>query len=99
MKLTISKQLQAFIESLGMRFEQFLAESDIPNYMWKEELTVSNEQYYRLLQTMDKYVTDEQILVFSDVKNINMFIPPIFAALSAENGIAALERLSKCKNS
>lgn len=26
-----------------------------------------------------------------------MFIPPIFAALSAENGIAALERLSKCK--
>ena len=36
MKLTISKQLQAFIESLGMRFEQFLAESDIPNYMWKE---------------------------------------------------------------
>ncbi|MFC1451275.1 AraC family transcriptional regulator, partial [Bacillus cereus] len=97
MKLTISKQLQAFIESLGMRFEQFLAESDIPNYMWKEELTVSNEQYYRLLQTMDKYVTDEQILVFSDVKNINMFIPPIFAALSAENGIAALERLSKCK--
>ena len=45
MKLTISKQLQAFIESLGMRFEQFLAESDIPNYMWKEELTVSNEAY------------------------------------------------------
>ena len=39
---------------------------------------------------MDKYVTDEQILVFSDVKNINMFIPPIFAALSAENGIAAI---------
>lgn len=97
MKLTISKQFQAFIESLGMPFEQFLAESDIPNYMWKEELTVSNEQYYRLLQTMDKYVTDEQTLVFSDVKNINMFLPPIFAALSAENGIAALERLSKYK--
>lgn len=45
--------------------------------MWKEELTFSNEQYYRLLQTMDKYVTDEQTLVFSDVKNINMFLPPV----------------------
>ncbi|MCJ1782622.1 helix-turn-helix transcriptional regulator [Mammaliicoccus sciuri] len=97
MQLSISKQFQSFIQSLGMPFEQFLAESDIPNYMWKEELTVSNEQYYRLLHTMDKYVTDEQTLVFSDVKNINMFLPPIFAALSAENGIGALERLSKYK--
>ena len=66
--------------------------------MWKEELTVSNEQYYRLLQTMDKYVTDEQILVFSDVK-ILICSYHRFLLLSAENGIAALERLSKCKNS
>ena len=56
--------------------------------MWKEELTVSNEQYYRLLQTMDKYVTDEQILVFSDVKYYYVHTTD-FAALSAENGIAA----------
>lgn len=97
MKLTISKQFQTFVEGLGMPFEQFLAEANIPNYLWKEELTVTNEQYYRLLQTMDKYVTDEQTLIFSDVKHINMFMPPIFAALSAENGIAALERLSKYK--
>ncbi|MDT3994316.1 AraC family transcriptional regulator [Mammaliicoccus fleurettii] len=46
---------------------------------------------------MDKYVTYEQTLVFSDVKNINMFLPPIFAPLSAENGTDALERLSKYK--
>lgn len=97
MKLTISREFQEFAQKIGLSFEQFLAEANIPNYLLKEELTVTNEQYYRLLQIMDKYVADEQTLIFSNVKNIKMFMPPIFAALSAKNGVAALERLSKYK--
>lgn len=92
MKLTITKQFQDFISQQGLSLEHLLQQADIPNLLWKEELSVNEQQYYRLLQVFDEYVSDEQILAFSEVENINMFIPPIYAALSAKNGMEALVR-------
>lgn len=92
MKLTITKQFQEFILNLGLSLEDLLQKAGIPNLLWKEELVVNEQQYYRLLQEFNTHITNEQLLAFSEVKNINMFMPPIFAALSAKNGMEALER-------
>ncbi|MGX4257705.1 helix-turn-helix domain-containing protein [Bacillus sp. YH3-2-B2] len=97
MKLTITTQFQEFILSLGLSMEDLLRRAGIPNLLWKEELVVTDQEYYRLLHEFDLLVTDEQLLAFSEVKNINMFMPPIFAALSAQNGIEALHRFATYK--
>ena len=41
MKLTITKQFQDFISSLGLSLELLLQEAHIPNLLWKEELVVN----------------------------------------------------------
>lgn len=92
MKLTITKQFQSFVEEQGVSFAHLLQQAQIPNLLWKEELLVDEQQYYRLLQVFDQYLSDEQLLAFSEVANINLFIPPIYAALAAKNGLEALER-------
>lgn len=97
MKLTITKQFQSFIADLGISFEDLLRRANIPNLLWKEELNVSPLEYYRLLQEFDQLVTDEQIIAFSEIKNINMFMPSFFAALCARNGIEGLERFAMYK--
>lgn len=35
MKLTISREFQEFAQKIGLSFEQFLAEANIPNYLLK----------------------------------------------------------------
>lgn len=97
MKFTINKQFQNYIKSLNLSFEDLLNASDIPNLLWKEELQVTEEQYYKLLHALDNCVDDQQILFLSNVENIKMFIPIVFAALAANNGLASVERLAKYK--
>ncbi|MDA9472190.1 helix-turn-helix domain-containing protein [Enterococcus sp. 5H] len=97
MKLTITKQFQNFISSQGLSLEHLLQQANIPNLLWREELVVNEQQYYDLLQVFNQYVSDQQILAFSEIENINMFMPPIYAALSAENGMEALKRFISYK--
>lgn len=97
MKLTITKQFQKFISSQGLFLEHLLQQANIPNLLWKEELVVNEQQYYNLLQVFNEYVSDQQILAFSEIENINMFMPPIYAALSAKNGMEALKRFISYK--
>ena len=97
MKLTITKQFQDFISSLGLSLELLLQEAHIPNLLWKEELVVNEEQYYSLLQVFDDHISDQQILDFSMVENISMFLPPIYVALAAKNGLEGIERFIKFK--
>lgn len=92
MKLTITKQFQAFIKEQNLSLEHILEQAMIPNLLWKEELVVEEQQYYRLLRVLDECISDEQLLALSEIENINMFMPPIYAALSAKNGMEALER-------
>ena len=49
------------------------------------------------LKEIDEVITDEQILVISNVDNLNMFIPSFFAALSSKNGLEGIKRLAKYK--
>lgn len=97
MKVTITNQFQQFIASLGVSMEELLQKANIPNMLWKETLTLTNLEYYRLLQEFDHVMSDEQLLAFSQIENINMFMPPFFAAMSAKNGYEGIQRLAKYK--
>ena len=80
-----------------MSMENILEKAGIPNILWKEEIQFSTEEYYLFLKEIDEVITDEQILVISNVDNLNMFIPSFFAALSSKNGLEGLKRLAKYK--
>ena len=91
------KQFQDFLKSVGLSIENILEQAGIPNILWKEEIQLSTEEYYLFLKEIDEVITDEQILVISNVDNLNMFIPSFFAALSSKNGLEGIKRLAKYK--
>ncbi|WP_181190020.1 helix-turn-helix domain-containing protein [Bombilactobacillus bombi] len=71
--------------------------ASIPNVLWKEELELSPGDYVKFLGELDKDITDEQILAFSEVKNIHNFMPPFFVALCAKNSQEAFHRFGLYK--
>ena len=97
MKLTVPKQFQDFLKSIGLSLENILEKAGIPNILWKEEIQFSTEEYYLFLKEIDEVITDEQILAISNIDNLNVFIPSFFAALSSKNGLEGLKRLAKYK--
>ena len=80
------KQFQDFLKSIGLSIENILEQVGIPNILWKEEIQLSNEEYYLFLKKIDEVITDEQISAISNIDNLNVFIPSFFAALSSKNG-------------
>lgn len=78
MKIAIAQQFQNFVATIGISLTDILKKAQIPNRIQNEELKVTTLEYYRLLQEIDKEITDEQLLSFSDIDNINMFMPPFF---------------------
>ncbi|MGM9945616.1 MAG: helix-turn-helix transcriptional regulator [Lysinibacillus sp.] len=97
MKLTITQQFQQFMKSIGIAFDELLLKADIPNLLKDETLVLSDLEYYRLLQQFDQVLADEQIISFSQMENLQFFMPPLFAAMSAKNGIEGIKRLAKYK--
>lgn len=97
MKVTISKQFQEFIQGIGIQLDDLLERASIPNVLWKEELELSPGDYVKFLGELDKDITDEQILAFSEVKNIHNFLPPFFVALCAKNSQEAFRRFGLYK--
>ena len=86
MKITMPKQFQDFLKSIGLSIENILEQAGIPNVLWKEEIQLSTEEYYLFLKKIDEVITDEQISAISNIDNLNVFIPSLFAALSSKNG-------------
>ena len=97
MKLTITKQFQAFIEAIGLSMDSVLEKAEIPNMLWKEEIELSETQYMNFLYQLDEVITDEQILAFSKIDEISAFMPAFYVALCAKNGEMAFERFSTYK--
>ncbi|BDR55729.1 AraC family transcriptional regulator [Xylocopilactobacillus apis] len=74
-----------------------MQKAEIPNVLWKEELDLSPANYIKFLTELDNEITDEQILLFSEVKNINTFMPPFFVALCANNALEGFQRFAMYK--
>lgn len=84
MKLTITTQFQAFLESIGIKIEDVLEKAKVANKLWQEEVNLNAIEYYNMLVELDKRVPEVAIRDLSNVENIQMFMPPLFAALSSK---------------
>ncbi|GEN94796.1 helix-turn-helix transcriptional regulator [Pediococcus ethanolidurans] len=97
MKIAVAQQFQNFLTTIGISLTDILQKAQIPNRIQHEELKLTTLEYYRLLQGIDAVISDDQLLSFSDIDNINMFMPPFFAALCSHDGLTAIQRLAKYK--
>lgn len=97
MKIEITKQFQEFVKGIGLSLDDILQRAEIPNVLWKEELELSPADYAKFLLELDNEITDEQILAFSEVKNVNAFMPPFFVALCAKNALESFKRFALYK--
>lgn len=97
MKVTITKQFQDFVKGVGLSLDEILQKAEIPNILWKDELELSPEEYYRFLEIIDGEVTPEQILTMSDIRTMQMFLPMFYAALCSANGLDGLKRFAAYK--
>ena len=97
MKVTITKQFQDFVKGVGISLDEILQKAEIPNILWKDELELTPEEYYRFLDFIGKEVTDEQILAMSDIRAMQMFLPMFYAALCSANGLDGLRRFAAYK--
>ncbi|ANZ64977.1 AraC family transcriptional regulator [Secundilactobacillus paracollinoides] len=97
MKVAVPKQFQAFMQTSNIDFPTILKQAGIANQLWREELDVSDQQYFQLLTALSDVLTNDQLVTLSDVNRINAFMPPFFAALCAPDGLAALKRLATYK--
>lgn len=98
MKISIDQQFQNFLELHHLDLNLLLEEAQIPNLLWKEEIVLTNQQFYKFQEVLSKKLTDEQLLLISDVQNFGLFMPIFFVALSSANGLQAIKRLAKYKN-
>ena len=97
MRLSLSQQYIDNLKLIGLDLNMILELANLPDTTWKEEMNLSTLDYYHLLMAFDKVANDEQIIAMSRIKDIQMFMPPFFAALSSKNGLAAIEHFAKYK--
>ena len=97
MRLSLSQQYIENLSLMGLDLKMILQLANLPDSTWKEEMNLSTLDYYHLLIAFDQVANDEQIIAMSRIKDIQMFMPPFFAALSSKNGLAAIEHFAKYK--
>lgn len=98
MKLTLTQQFQDYLKSLGVDFSMLLEKAALLNKTWQEDIVLTDLEYYRLLLAFDDVMTEEAICNLSRIEHIQLFIPAFFAALSAQNGLEAIERFAHYKH-
>lgn len=97
MRLSLSQQYIENLSLMGLDLKMILELAKLPDSTWKEEMNLSTLDYYHLLTAFDQVANDEQIIAMSRIKDIQMFMPPFFAALSSKNGLSAIEHFAKYK--
>lgn len=93
MKYAVPTQLRRFLKEIGLELADFFQRSGLPDRTWQETITLTPAAYYQLLQAIDSRLTDKQVLALSDVSNVHFFLPALFAALAAQDGYQAIQRL------
>lgn len=98
MKIMVSEQFQAFMQQKGVDLNSTLEAAGINRVIWQEQLELSDNDYWRLMDALDNVFTDDLLLQFADIHHLGVFMPAFFAALSAKTGRQALERLATYKS-
>lgn len=86
------------LESFGINAEWVFKKSEIPYKTAKEDgITVSIGQYCKFMNTLSEVVEDKFIIAYTNIDRVMMFVPPLFAAMCAKDGINCLMTISKYK--
>ena len=93
MKLAVTRGLEDYLKALGLDFPSLLHKAAIPNKLRNEEIELTSLEYFRLLDELDRVLDEKEIRSLSQIANLQLLVPAFFAALSAKNGLEALERL------
>ncbi|QQC73333.1 hypothetical protein I6I20_00705 [Lactococcus garvieae] len=70
MKIALDRGFQQFLAMNKIDFESLLAEAKIPNLLWQEVLQLDEEQYFHLQEVLSRHLSDEQILMVSNIEKI-----------------------------
>lgn len=97
MKLAVTRGLEDYLKTLGLDFSSLLHKAAIPNKLRNEEIELTSLEYFRLLDELDRVLDEKEIRALSQIANLQLLVPAFFAALSAKNGLEALERFAHFK--
>lgn len=98
MKIMIAEQFQSFMKKCGIDLNTTLEAAGINKVIWQEQLELTDGDYWQLMNELGRELTDEMIVQFGNIQNINSFMPSFFAALAAKDGREAVERLATYKS-
>lgn len=98
MRLAINQEFLSSLEGIGIDYEKIVRRANLPRLLWEDTPKLNTDEYFTLLTVLGESMKDEQLLKFSDIRMLNMFVPPLFAAMCAVNGAQAIERLAKYKS-
>jgi AraC-like DNA-binding protein len=94
----IDKMYKNYLDDIGVNGELVFKKAGIPYKSIDDEgISLTKQQYIAFMESMDTFTTDEHILMVSNVDQLVMFVPPLFAAMCSKNGISCFERLATYK--
>ncbi|MGY0354354.1 helix-turn-helix domain-containing protein [Enterococcus avium] len=98
MRLAINQTFKQSLSEIGINYCEIVKKAGLTRLIWEDSPILTHNEYFDLFDVLDSSVTDKQLLLFSDVRRLKMFVPPIFATMCALNGREGINRLSKYKS-
>lgn len=87
-----------YLKAIGINGELAFKKAEIPiKALSKKDIFISREQYINLMNVLDEITDDKSFLNYSNIDNMVVFIPPLFAGMCAKNGIECFKIISKYK--
>ncbi|WP_373471160.1 AraC family transcriptional regulator [Carnobacterium alterfunditum] len=94
----VDQSYKNFLDSIGVNGERVFKKAGIPYENIDDEgISINKEQYVSFMNSMETVTTNEHILKLSNVEELVLFVPPLFAAMCARNGMKCIERLATYK--
>lgn len=95
---TVDLQYKAYLETLGIPAELIFKRCNLPLMPAdKKGYNVSRVQYMSFMDEIGKYADEKTIIEHGNIQSIQMFVPPLFAAMCASDGRSCYRRISKYK--
>lgn len=98
MKFTVPEAFCQFLNELELPVDQLLAQAGLAERFNDGRIQLSPLEYYQLIAAIEPYLTPQDILRVCSVAQMTQFSTPVYAALVAENGLTALQRLATYKH-
>lgn len=98
MKFTVPEAFTQFLTDIKLPVADLLAQAHLSGRFADGQIKLSPLEYYQLLAVVEPHLTPQNILQLCEVANMTQFSTPVYAALVAENGLAALQRLATYKH-